>query len=74
MHKHVIVRLVTYYVAAVSLFGGLFYAFPVLGEYVTAERARQGARAALIKGIEQGDPHVTKVELMRTKTKKPVDA
>ena len=30
--------------------------------------------AAFIKGIEQGDPHVTRVELMRMKSKKPADA
>jgi hypothetical protein len=47
MHRNIIVRLVTYYVAAILLFGSLFHAFPVLGQYVTAERARQGARAAL---------------------------
>lgn len=47
MHKNIIVRLVTYYVAAILLFGSLFRAFPVLGQYVTAERARQGVRAAL---------------------------
>lgn len=47
MHQNVIVRLVVYYCAALLLFAALFSAFPVLGEYVTAERGRQGARTAL---------------------------
>jgi hypothetical protein len=47
MHRNIIVRLVTYYVALILLFSGLFYAFPVLGDYVAAERARQGVRASL---------------------------
>jgi hypothetical protein len=47
MHKNVIVRLVVYYAVAIVLFGGAFHAFPQLGQYVAAERARQGGRAAL---------------------------
>jgi hypothetical protein len=47
MHRNIIVRLVTYYVAVILLISGLFYAFPSLGRYVAAERARQGARASL---------------------------
>lgn len=47
MHRHIIVRLVTYYVAVILLISGLFYAFPSLGRYVADERARQGARASL---------------------------
>jgi hypothetical protein len=47
MHRNIIVRLVTYYVAVILLLSGLFYAFPFLGRYVAAERARQGARASL---------------------------
>jgi hypothetical protein len=46
MHRNIIVRLVTYYVAVILLISGLFYAFPSVGRYVAAERARQGARAA----------------------------
>ena len=47
MHKNIIVRLVTYYVAVIFVMTSLFAAFPVLGRYLAAERARQGARAAL---------------------------
>lgn len=50
MHRNVIVRLVTYYVAVILVFSGLFWTFPVLGRYVLAERARQGARAMLEGG------------------------
>lgn len=46
MHRNIIVRLVTYYLSIVLLLSGLFYAFPSLGQYVAAERARQGARAS----------------------------
>ena len=47
MHRNIIVRLVTYYLAVILLLSALFYAFPSLGRYVAAERARQGARASL---------------------------
>ena len=47
MHNNVIVRLVTYYVAVIVVLGGLFSTFPVLGDYVAAERARQGGRASV---------------------------
>jgi hypothetical protein len=47
VRNNVIIRLVTYYVAVLVILGGLLYAFPVLGDYVTAERARQGGRASL---------------------------
>lgn len=47
MHRNIIARIVTYYVAIILLAGVLFYAFPVLGHYLEAERARQGARATL---------------------------
>jgi hypothetical protein len=47
MHKNIIVRLVAYYLAVLVLVGGLFSAFPVLGDYLVAERARQGGRASL---------------------------
>ena len=119
MHKHIIVRLVAYYVGVILLFTLLFYAFPALGQYQAAERARQGGRAqleleqrfatafldehakkwrmvevatesdgrsiiefdlrlkksvdlaAFIRRIEHGDPHVTTVELTRSKSKMP---
>jgi hypothetical protein len=47
MHKHILVRLVTYYVALFVILSGVFYALPVLGNYLAAERARQGMRASL---------------------------
>jgi hypothetical protein len=47
MHRNIIVRLVTYYLAVILLLSALFYAFPALGRYVAAERARQGARGSL---------------------------
>jgi len=31
MHKHILVRLVTYYLALFAVLSALFYAFPVLG-------------------------------------------
>lgn len=55
MRDNVIVRLVTYYVAATLLMGGLFIAFPALGGYVAAERARQGGRATLELDRAPGD-------------------
>ena len=54
MHKHIIVRLVAYYVGVILLFTLLFYAFPALGQYHAAERARQGGRAQL--ELEQRAP------------------
>jgi hypothetical protein len=61
MHQNVIVRLVTFYLAVVVSLGALFYAFPVLGDYVAAERARQGARASLEldRGLETPAPAAT---------------
>jgi hypothetical protein len=47
MHKHILVRLVTYYLALFVVLSALFYAFPVLGSYLAAERGRQGMRASL---------------------------
>ncbi len=47
MHKNIIVRLVSFYAVVILALSGLFYALPVLGHYVAAERARQGGRAAL---------------------------
>ena len=47
MHKHILVRLVTYYLALFAVLSALFYAFPVLGNYLAAERGRQGMRASL---------------------------
>jgi hypothetical protein len=47
MFNNIIVRLVAYYVSLTALLGGLFVTFPVLGDYIAAERARQGGRAAL---------------------------
>ena len=47
MHKHIIVRLAIYYLALLLVLGGLFVAFPALGGYMAAERARQGGRASL---------------------------
>jgi len=42
MHKHILVRLVIYYLAMLAVLSALFSAFPVLGDYLAAERARQG--------------------------------
>lgn len=50
MHNNVIVRLIAYYTATILIFGALFQAVPSLGQYLAAERARQGARAALEAG------------------------
>jgi hypothetical protein len=47
MHRNIIVRLVVYYLAVLVFLGGLMSAFPVLGGYLAAERARQGGKAAL---------------------------
>jgi len=47
MHTNIIVRLVTYYLALFVVLSALFYAFPVLGDYLAAERGRQGMRASL---------------------------
>ena len=47
MFNNIILRLVAYYVSLIALLGGLFVTFPVLGDYVAAERARQGGRASL---------------------------
>ena len=56
MHRNIIVRLVTYYLAVVLLLSALFYAFPALGRYVAAERARQvcarGWPARIVIGID----------------------
>ena len=63
MHKNIIVRLATYYLAVIVVLSGLFYMFPVLGDYFAAERARQGGRASLeldriAEGV-QGTPALT---------------
>ena len=47
MFNNIIFRLVVYYVSLTVVLSGLFITFPVLGDYVAAERARQGARASL---------------------------
>ena len=47
MHKHILVRLVTYYLALFVVLSALFYACPVLGNYLVTERGRQGMRASL---------------------------
>jgi len=47
MHNNIIIRLVAYYLAVLAVLIGLFTAFPVLGDYFAAERARQGGRASL---------------------------
>jgi len=47
MHKNILVRLVTYYLALFVVLSAGFYAFPVLGDYLAAERGRQGMRASL---------------------------
>ena len=47
MHRHILVRLVTYYVGLFVVLSALFYALPVLGDYLAAERGRQGMRASL---------------------------
>ena len=45
MHNFIIVRLVTYYLAMLGVLSAIFWAFPVLGDYLATERARQGGRA-----------------------------
>lgn len=52
MHKNIVVRLVAYYLAVFAVLSALFAAAPVLGDYVVAERAHQGARASL--DLKQG--------------------
>jgi hypothetical protein len=47
MRHNIIVRLVVYYVATLLAITAVFYAFPAVGSYLAAERARQGGRAAL---------------------------
>jgi hypothetical protein len=47
MFNNIIFRLVVYYVALIAVLSGLFVTFPVLGDFVAAERARQGGRASL---------------------------
>jgi hypothetical protein len=57
MHNNIIVRLLIYYVAVIVVLSGLFAAFPVLGDYVAAERARQGGRASLeLDRLPEGIP------------------
>jgi hypothetical protein len=61
MHKNVIIRLVGYYAAVILSLGALVYVFPVIGDYVAMERARQGARASveLDRGVEVPSPAAT---------------
>jgi hypothetical protein len=47
MRHNIIVRLVVYYVVVLFAVSAVFYAFPAIGSYLAAERARQGGRAAL---------------------------
>ena len=47
MQGNIIMRLVTYYLAVLAVLVGPFTAFPVFGDYLAAERARQGGRASL---------------------------
>jgi hypothetical protein len=47
MFHNIIFRLIGYYAALIAVLSGLFVTFPVLGDYVAAERARQGGRASL---------------------------
>jgi hypothetical protein len=57
MHKNILVRLVTYYLALFAVLSALFYAFPVLGDYLAAERGRQGMRASLeLKQLPEAVP------------------
>jgi hypothetical protein len=57
MHNNIIVRLLSYYVAVIVILSGVFATFPVLGDYVAAERARQGGRASLeLDRISEGVP------------------
>jgi len=50
MLNNIVVRLVTYYATTIAITSGLFHVFPILGEYIAKERARQGARGALELG------------------------
>ncbi len=56
MPRNIILRLVVYYVGLLVVLGGLFTAFPVLSDYVAAERARQGVRPALELEPRPEDP------------------
>lgn len=57
MPKNILVRLVTYYLALFVVLSAGFYAFPVLGDYLAAERGRQGMRASLeLKQIPEAVP------------------
>jgi hypothetical protein len=47
MFNNIIFRLIVYYAVLIAVLSGLFVTFPVLGDYVAAERARQGGRASL---------------------------
>jgi hypothetical protein len=47
VRNNIIVRLITYYLVVVAILSSVAFAFPVLGDYLAAERARLGTRAAL---------------------------
>jgi Domain of unknown function (DUF4956) len=47
MFNNIIFRLIVFYAVLIAGLSGLFVTFPVLGDYVAAERARQGGRASL---------------------------
>lgn len=57
MRNHIVVRLVAYYTAVLLAVVGLFRAFPMLGDYIARERARQGGRAELeLSGVAGSIP------------------
>jgi len=59
MQKNIIVRLVAYYLGLFAVLAALFSAFPVLGDYLAAERAHQGQRASLeLKQAPEATPPV----------------
>ena len=77
MHNNIIVRLVTYYLVVLVILAGLFSALPVLGDYLAAERARQGGRASLeldrVSEAIQATPGLTRpVQLLDPERSVPI--
>jgi len=62
VRNNIIVRLVTYYLVVVAILSSVALAFPVLGDYLAAERARLGTRAALeFDGVAEAAPALPEV-------------
>ncbi len=63
MSNNIIFRLVTYYLTVIVVASGVFHLFPILGEYITRERLREGARASLdLTDLADGIPAVSGLE------------